>query len=529
MRRFSSYGPIIPSEHYHAPRTELIEKGLVRLTGKNLREGGQCITVWAPRQCGKTWVMQEVGQKLKTSDEYHVGIFSLESLEKEKKLKEVLTVFVERMTEAFHINFPPIKKTRDIRNFFTKTYFQKPVILIIDEFDSLEENFINEFAAIFRDIFIGRSNERNKESKDKTHLLHGLALIGVRGVLGIENIQGSPFNIQQSLHIPDLTYDEVKGMFQWYERESGQQVDEQAVLALFDETRGQPGLTCWFGELLTDKYNPQKDKPITMENFKEAYAAAVHILPNNNILNIISKAKVSPYKETLLELFKTEEKIVFNFDDKNINYLYMNGVIDQEKVGKTGYYVRFASPFVQKRLFNYFSNEFFAYMGRLVDPFENLSDVITETELNIRNLMKCYGRYLAKNKEWLLKDVPRRKDLRVYEAIYHFNLYMFLTGFLENRGGKVFPQFPTGNGIIDLVVRYKDKVYGLELKSFTQELDYKRALLQAARYGRQMQLEQVTLVFFVEAVSEEKRQVYEADFNDPESGVMVAPILIATG
>ena len=84
MRRFSSYGPIDPQEHYHAPRKGLIETGCTRLVGENPRKGGHYITVWAPRQCGKTWVMQEVFEKIRQSGEFHIGLFSLESLKEEK-------------------------------------------------------------------------------------------------------------------------------------------------------------------------------------------------------------------------------------------------------------------------------------------------------------------------------------------------------------------------------------------------------------------------------------------------------------
>ena len=36
------------------------------------------------------------------------------------------------------------------------------------------------------------------------YLLHGLALVGVRAVLGIDSDRGSPFNVQRSLHVPNL-------------------------------------------------------------------------------------------------------------------------------------------------------------------------------------------------------------------------------------------------------------------------------------------------------------------------------------
>ncbi|MCP5101739.1 MAG: hypothetical protein GY950_00085 [bacterium] len=529
MRRFSSYGPIDPQAHYHAPRKELIGAGFTKLVGENPVEGGHYITVWAPRQCGKTWVMQEVVQGIRKSGEYHVGIFSVESLKEEKNVNDVLAVFVEKMMQTFEKEFPPIKKIRDIRSLFTKKYFQKPVILIIDEFDSLEENFINQFAAIFRDIFIDRTNERGRESKDKTYLLHGLALIGVRSVLGIENIKGSPFNVQQSLHVPNLTYEEVNEMFRRYTGETGQQIEPEAVSALYEEARGQPGLTCWFGELITEKYNLEKDKPIGFDIFEEAYAAATHILPNNNILNIISKANKDPYQETVLELFKPGEKYVFNFDDKNINYLYMNGVIDKEKVGKTEYYVRFSSPFVQKRLFNYFPRTLFKQLGQLVKPFLNLDPVITSTRLDVRELMKLYQAYLDANRSWLFKDVPRRSDLRIYESVFHFNLYAYLFSFLRDKEARVFPEFPTGNGKIDLLIRHNNMDYGIELTSYTDDTGYRRSLEQAALYGKQLGLSEIFLVIFVEAIDEPNRKKYEAVYRHESTAVTVNPIFITTG
>ncbi|MFP4429135.1 MAG: hypothetical protein ACLFPB_07420 [Desulfovermiculus sp.] len=33
------------------------------------------------------------------------------------------------------------------------------------------------------------------------YFLHGLALIGVRAVLGVGSERGSPFNVQHSLHV----------------------------------------------------------------------------------------------------------------------------------------------------------------------------------------------------------------------------------------------------------------------------------------------------------------------------------------
>ncbi len=530
MRKFSSYGPINTNLHYYAPRTALIEHAYTQLVGEDTDRGGHYITVWAPRQTGKTWLMQQVVRKIKTQGDFEVVITTLQSAKTEKTMAGVLEVLVDNLRLRFNQDFPYITAWKQLRTLFTDKYFPKPVILILDEFDALDQEFINQFANEFRSIYTERLNEADKISGEKSYLLHGLALIGVRSVLGIENVTGSPFNVQRSLHIPNLTADEVAGMFKWYEQESGQVIEPGVIERLFYETQGHPGLTCWLGELLTETYNQEPERPLTMADFEAVYAAALDVLPNNTILNIISKAKQDPYKQTVLTMFKTDYKIPFKYDDEHLNYLYLNGVIDQEQVGRTAYYAKFSSPFVQKRLFNYFSNDLFRDMAQLYAPFENLDSIINDTELHIKNLLRRYEQYLQQNRDWLFKSAPRRTtDLRIYEAVYHFNLYMYLHKFLESYGGQVYPEFPTGNGKVDLFISYAGRLYGLEVKSYTQQHDYKKALRQAAKYGQQLGLEQMWLIFFVEYVDETNRTKYEVQYEDADTGVTVTPVFVATG
>ncbi len=60
MRKFSSYGPIDPELHYHVPRQELVNGAIQELLGDYPGKGGHYITVWAPRETGKTWSMRVV-------------------------------------------------------------------------------------------------------------------------------------------------------------------------------------------------------------------------------------------------------------------------------------------------------------------------------------------------------------------------------------------------------------------------------------------------------------------------------------
>jgi hypothetical protein len=530
MRKFSSYCAPNNKLHYYAPREALIKNAIAQLKGEDSDEGGHYITVWAPRQTGKTWIMREAVLTLKRETLFDVVILSLQFLEEVTDVNRVAKDLAQELMEKLGLENQAINTLEDFHLLFKRGTLSKPLILILDEFDGLSEVAIARLVSIFRHIYNTRQNQADKPTAEKDYLLHGMALIGVRAVLGVENVRGSPFNVQRSVHIPNLTYDEVGSLFNWYQQEREQTIEPAVVERIWSEFQGQPGLTCWFGELLTETYNQATDKPITIDHFEDAYVAALKLLPNNNILNIISKAKQEPYKPFVLELFQTKMKVDFIYDDPIINFLYMNGFVSVEQVSLREHYVKFSCPFVQKRLFNYFARELFQVVDGLYDPLEDLSDTISENNLNIRRLLQRYEQYLQANREQVLKDAPRRRqDLRVYEAVFHFHLYLYLTRFLRSYKVQVQPEFPTGNGAIDLLIRHAGQLFGLELKSFADKQQLKEALDQAAKYGQQLGLTSIWLVLFIEAVDDKNRQLFEVDYTDKKRGVTVHPQFVQTG
>jgi hypothetical protein len=532
MRKFASYGPVDKEMNYYVPRAELVAYALLQLIGENPAKGGHYITVWAPRQAGKTWIMREILWILQKDERFDVLKINLEHLKTEEDVNVILSVIGKEILTDLNKEVLKTDSADKFQNIFKKDVLNKPLILILDEFDALAEKAISAIVGVFRNIYNINREQLNLPLEQKKYLLHSVALIGVRSVLGIENAKGSPFNVQRSVHIPDLTFEEVEEMFVWHEKESEQTIDPEVIERLYYETKGQPGLTSWFGELLTEGchlFKVEKDKHIDMQFFKRVYNAAINALPNNNILNIISKAKQEPYKDILLNMFKTDEKIPFKYDDYEHNFLYMNGVIDIEKTIELKHYMKFPCPFVQKRLFNFFANQITGFVGTLYDPFEDLDDAINETSLNVKNIIKRYRTYLLKNRDWLLKNAPRRSDMKIYEAVFHFNLYMYLSSFINRFHGEIYPEFPTGNGKIDLIIKYREITYGIELKTYTDISGYKEALKQAAKYGKHLGLNKISLIFFVETIDDKNREKYEAVFEDEKTGVKVEPVFVATG
>jgi len=517
MPKFTSYGPVDPDINYYVPRTELINRTLGQVIGDTPDKGGRYITVWAPRQAGKSWVLHSVLRRIRENSEYdwiQVIKINLQDLDWISDAHVAIQQITSRIFRELGIDkteHPLPEKSSDLHRIFTSEVLKKPLILIMDEFDALQPQVIKSIAGVLRNIYMDRREEHDKPTAEKYYLLHGVALIGVRSVLGLESKGGSPFNTQRSINIPSLTQAEVNDLFQQYIAASGQIVKQDVIDRVYYELRGQPGLTCWFGELMTETFNMAPDQPITMVDFERVYSDAQNTQPNSNIMNLIRKAHDPAYKEQILQIFQTGDKIYFSFDDETLNFLYMNGVIDYEKAG------------------NAFAREMFGRLGRLHDPFIEMDNIITDTSLNIPNLLKLYAAYLQKHRAQVLQDAPLRADLHVHEATFHFHLYKYLVEFMQPKGGNVVPEFPTGNGQIDLLIHHAGQVYGLEVKSFSDQYEYKKARVQTARYANSMGWPIVWLVFFTEQIDEKNRAKYEVTYHDPQTQVIVEPIFIQTG
>ena len=523
MRRFHSYGPVDSSEHFSVERRELIAECVQQLVG-NPGKPGHFFTIWAPRQAGKTWLMRQAIQEIRATygDRFAIGALSMQGLLDPPDGPDVFFRCVPGMfREGFAFEPPAPADWDEWRRMFARDVglFDRPLILLIDEFDALPPAIIDKLVNGFRKIYLAREG----------YTLHGLALIGVRAVLGVESERGPPFNVQRSLHVPNLTHDEVVEMFGQYQAESGQVVLPEVVEAIFTMTRGQPGLVGWLGELLTEKYNPGRNQPITLEHWKEVFMLACRVEPNNTILNLLKKAK-GPYREHVMGLFGNAD-VQFSFDQDWCNYLYTNGIIDFEKstdpMGVRTSVCRFSCPFVQFRLHAAFTDDLVPRFPILaLDPLDTLSDVFTEQTLDAPALLERYKAYLfrlkAAGQDPFLGE-QRRSDLGLREAVGHFHLYAWLREAVRTLCA-VSPEFPTGNGKVDLLLRSHHQRAVIEVKSFRSASDVPIARRQAARYAKSQNLASATLAMFVPVSDEEVLRKLSGD--EVIDGVRVITVAI---
>jgi len=527
MREFWSYGPVDEELHFSVPRRELVANCVRQLVGSP-EKGGHYFTVWAPRQSGKTWLVEQARQQIEheLGDQFLVATTSVEGMVIYDD--QPAEAFLERVPwwieDTFHIELPEAPVDwESCQRLFSKEHglFDRPVILAIDEFDKLPRQVIDRLVSMFRDMYLRRRN----------YHLHGLALIGVRAVLGLDSQRGSPFNIQRSLYVPRFSEEEVAELWRQYREESGQTVEPAVVAETYRVTRGQPGLVGWFGELLTDpQRNATKGQPIDLTVWQDTYRRALYREWNNSVLNLVKKAK-GEYEPYVLDLFARSD-IHFKLDADWCSYLYTNGIIDVETdVDDKGAKVemcRFSSPFIQERLYNALSDDLVGDRTPILalEPLDDLADVFEGDALNLPAVLdryKAYLRRLAANGLDPWREQPRRSDLRLTEAVGHFHLYAWLRDAL-NSYAVVSPEFPTGNGKVDLLVRCDEAVGIIEVKSYANMRQFDLARAQAARYAASLDLDSVTLALFVPTRDEEVTQKLSGEMTI--EGVQVTVVAI---
>ncbi len=133
MRKFSSYGAPNKKLHYYAPREALITNAITQLKGEKLEEGGHYITVWAPRQTGKTWVMQEVVSTIEQDSQFDVVFLSLQFLYEENDPDIVAQLFARELIKKLNLEKLSINSLKDFHLLFERGTLTKPLILILDE------------------------------------------------------------------------------------------------------------------------------------------------------------------------------------------------------------------------------------------------------------------------------------------------------------------------------------------------------------------------------------------------------------
>ena len=456
MREFNTTGPCNPALHYTVMREGLIE------VGQKMVDKGKFFTIFAPRQSGKTTYFQLLMELLK-DDGYTAIWISFEDL-KTASREEFYDDFGYQLHGELRehgLTIPQtIKNQITLRRFFEKRE-NKPIVLIIDEFEGIPDSVLSEVMHAFRKIY----------HKKKMYSLHSLILVGVSTIADLVIGPASPFNIADQLEIDYFSRDELNDLLNQYMTESGQQFDPTMIKAIYENTRGQPGLVCALGQHLITKVVPDRNQPVTMEDFYPTLRFFLTKYTTNNILNIVQKAREK--RAFMLKLLFQPEPISFSMYDSDTAWLHANGVVDD-----VAGYVDVTVPLYKKVLITAFqpviNGESQHYLTSARDV---LGDYLAEDgRLNLNALLEAYRAYV------------RRRGFRAFdtenlkEGAWHYSLDGYINFFIVRLGGETYVEVPSGRGRTDILIRYRRRSYIIEVKRYTDDTYLKRGKGQLAEY-----------------------------------------------
>jgi len=371
MREFNTTGPCDPTQHYTVMREALIAKGLEKV------RKGRYFTLFAPRQSGKTTYFQLLLEAVKEEGFTPIWI----SFEKLKTVTR--KVFYQNVTHQLHQRLAkyPVKKTItnqvDLVEFFEQRQNQS-IVLVIDEFEGIPDSVLSEMMHAFRQMY----------HEKQYHALNSLILVGVSTLAELVTSSASPFNVADELKVSYFTFEEITQLIDQYVVESGQPFDPPVIKAIYDNTKGQPGLVCALAAHLIETV--AFDKTVTMDDFFATLNYFLKSKYDKNILNIVQKAKQK--KAFMYRLLFGEEPIDFNIYTEDIAYLHAHGVIDniEERAG-------ILVPLYSKCIITAFrpisNGERMHYGFSANDTFD---EYLNDDGLNIHALLNKYRQYVRR-------------------------------------------------------------------------------------------------------------------------------------
>ena len=331
-RFFEKSGFVDPEMSFYIPL-----KNVVNTDKQNIQtmiDQGRYLSIFAPRQSGKTTFLEETCGQLLHDPTYVVINLSFEQtssltgsqfytlLEKAiyaqllNRLKEVgchkmeeVQIFLNSHRLVDHISFTFLfERLNQIIQF-------KKIVIFIDEFDGIPLLELGDFLTSLRGLY-------QKYKKVKPKALYSVGLIGIRNITKLVVGGVSPFNIADRVALPPFSLDNIAALYGQYTEETNQPFTAQAIQRVYEETAGQPWLVNRLGAILTLDIKPETIEPINNQDVEKAIQILLQER-NDHFDNLFEKAKL--YKETFVEI--VFDHVEYNPYDGEQSWLEQYGLI----------------------------------------------------------------------------------------------------------------------------------------------------------------------------------------------------------
>jgi hypothetical protein len=430
---------------------------------RKLAENKLYFVVHAPRQSGKTTLLQSLTDEINAEGKFYALYCSLEALqgvsdavEGVNGISAVLRLSVLRATftvPAFSAAWPdsvPASASTRVGETLMRmcSALDKPLILFFDEADCLSGQVLISFLRQLRDGYVNRA---------RSPFPWSVSLIGMRDIRDFKAQvrpdrdtlgSASPFNIvTKALTLSNFTQEQIADLYRQHTEASGQPFEASAVERAFYWSEGQPWLVNALArqaveEDLTGDYG----KTVTAGHI-DAAAEALMLRRDTHIDSLLERLKEPRVRKVVEPMLYGGKAEVDPLAD-DTKFCLDLGLAVRTPAGA----LRPANPIyrdVMVRTLNYKTQ---------VDLPESLMHRWMDgRNLDMSALLKEFQQFWRENAEiW-----TERYDYK--EAAPHLILQAFLQR-VTNGGAQITREFALGTGRVDVCVRYAGKAYPLELK-----------------------------------------------------------------
>ncbi|MEP7124227.1 MAG: AAA family ATPase [Byssovorax sp.] len=319
-RRFNVSGPCIASMHYMIPAERRLPEA------PSLVDQLGYIVVHAPRQTGKTTALIALARDLTASGRYAAVLSSCEEGQASgddfgSAQRAILGELSRRAASELppELRPPPLSLSGD--EGLVATYLEdwarscpRPLVLLLDEIDALQGNSLLSVLRQLRAGFPYRPAE----------FPASVILCGLRDVRDYKAVSGdepsrlgtsSPFNIKlDSLRLGDFTLEEVRELYAQHTADTGQVFIEEAVIAAFAATAGQPWLVNALAREIVEGIATPPSETITAAHVEQAKERLI-LARATHLNSLVSKLHEPRVRNVIEPILAGETRIGEVYDD----------------------------------------------------------------------------------------------------------------------------------------------------------------------------------------------------------------------
>ena len=446
MRDFNTEGPVDPSKHYCIAPLDRVELDAVL----DLIRREKYFVLHAPRQTGKTSTLTALADTLNATGQYGCVYVNFEVGQTAREdVPEAMRVLLGQIAESaettLHDTF-----VRDTRLQVLEEHgghgalnvtlsrwaraHEKPLVLLIDEIDSLEGDSL---ISVLRQLRAGYHRR-------PYGFPQSVILCGVRDVrdyriysssLGFSVTGGSAFNIRaKSLRLGDFSQDEVRSLLGQHTAETGQDFEARATERIWELTRGQPWLVNALAlqACFEDKAGRDRSRPIGAESINRAKETLIveRVTHLDQLAARLREDRVRRVVEPLLE-----GHLEPDWSEEDMEYVRDLGLIALDGP------VRIANPIYREVIPRQLTS---VLQGRLANLIQPPSYRRSNGSLDIGRLMRRFQDFFRDHSEHWVGRFGYR------EAGPQLILQAFLQR-LVNSGGRIEREFGVGRLRTDLL------------------------------------------------------------------------------